>query len=67
MSEKEKGSAIVSICASCKKIRDDNDSWQLREKYIEEHPNARFARFSHAICPECIKKIYPELYRKEKE
>ena len=50
------------ICASCKKIRDDKGYWNQIEAYIHEHSDATF---SHGICPECAKKLYPE-YCKEK-
>ncbi len=49
---------IIPICANCKKIRDDNDSWQRIEQYISEHSEAQF---SHGICPDCAKKLYPDL------
>lgn len=42
---------IIPICMYCKKIRDDNDSWQQMEKYISEHSDALF---SHGICPHCF-------------
>jgi CheY-like chemotaxis protein len=48
---------LIPICANCKKIRDDEGYWQAVEKYIGEHSEAQF---SHGICPECIKKLYPE-------
>lgn len=43
---------IIPICMYCKKIRDDNDSWQQLEKYITQHSEAQF---SHGICPKCFK------------
>jgi phosphoserine phosphatase RsbU/P len=49
---------ILPICASCKKIRDDKGYWKQIEAYISEHSEAHF---SHGICPECVKKLYPEL------
>lgn len=49
---------IIPICASCKKIRDDDNSWQMLEKYISEHSEAQF---SHGICPDCAKKLYPDM------
>jgi len=49
---------IVPICANCKQIRDDNGYWNQVEKYVSEHSEATF---SHGICPECVKKLYPEL------
>ncbi len=49
-------SGLIPICAACKKIRDDNGYWQAVEKYITERSNAQF---THGICPECVKKLYP--------
>ena len=49
---------LLPICASCKKIRDDRGSWKQIEEYIRAHSQAQF---SHGICPECVKKLYPEL------
>ena len=49
---------LLPICANCKKIRDDKGYWNLLEAYIQEHSEAEF---THGICPECIKKLYPEL------
>ncbi|MGA1823666.1 MAG: response regulator [bacterium] len=48
---------ILPICANCKKIRDGKDQWHALESYIEEHSEAAF---SHSICPECKKILYPE-------
>ncbi len=50
-------SGLIPICASCKQIRDDKGYWQSVEKYISEHTGANF---THGICPECVKKLYPE-------
>ncbi len=49
---------LIPICASCKKIRDDQGYWNQIEKYISERSEAEF---SHSICPECTKKLYPDL------
>lgn len=49
---------IIPICSWCKKIRDDKGYWNQIELYIRDHSEAEF---SHAICPECAKKLYPEL------
>lgn len=48
---------ILPICMHCHKIRDDYESWQRLEKYIEEHSDAEF---SHSLCPECLEKYYPD-------
>lgn len=52
-------SGFLPICASCKKIRDDTGYWRQIEEYISTHSNALF---SHGICPECTKKLYPEFH-----
>jgi PAS domain S-box-containing protein len=48
---------IVPICANCKKIRDDKGYWEQVESYVSKHTEAQF---SHSICPDCMKKHYPE-------
>jgi len=48
---------LLPICSSCKKIRDDKGYWNQLEAYIQEHSDAAF---SHGICPECLKIIYPD-------
>jgi PAS domain S-box-containing protein len=54
-------SGLLPICSSCKKIRDDKGYWNQIEGYIHEHSDATF---SHGICPDCTKKLYPEYYKK---
>lgn len=49
---------LVPICACCKKIRDDQGYWHQVESYVVAHTEAEF---THGICPECAKKLYPEL------
>ncbi|MCG3211957.1 MAG: hypothetical protein FOGNACKC_05603 [Anaerolineae bacterium] len=51
---------LLPMCASCKKIRDDQGYWQQVEFYIEDHSEAIF---SHGICPDCFKKLYPDYYK----
>ena len=53
-------SGLLPICASCKKIRDDKGYWNQIEGYIRDHSEAEF---SHGICPDCSKKLYPEYHR----
>ena len=48
---------IVPICANCKKIRDDKGFWNQVEAYFRQHTGTEF---SHGICPECMKKLYPK-------
>ena len=49
---------LLPICMHCKKIRNDRNIWERIEAYIEEHSEARF---SHALCQECMRKHYPEV------
>jgi hypothetical protein len=51
-------SGLLPICASCKNIRDDSGYWNQIETYIQEHSEAEF---SHSICPDCAKKLYPDI------
>ena len=48
---------IIPICANCKQVRDDKGYWSEVEKYVSDHTDAEF---SHGICPNCMKKLYPE-------
>ena len=48
---------LLPICANCKKIRDDEGYWQQIEEYIKEHSEADF---THGICNECVKELYPK-------
>jgi len=51
-------SGLLSICASCKKIRDDKGYWNQIETYIRDHSQAEF---SHGLCPDCLEKLYPDI------
>jgi hypothetical protein len=52
---------MLPICANCKKIRDDQNYWESVESYFNEHLEVDF---SHSICPDCVRKLYPELLKK---
>jgi DNA-binding NarL/FixJ family response regulator len=51
-------SGLIPICAGCKKIRDDQGYWSQVEIYVAKHSGAKF---THGICPECTRRLYPEL------
>jgi DNA-binding response OmpR family regulator len=53
---------FIPICASCKNVRDDKGFWHQVEAYISEHSDAEF---SHGICPDCARKLYPEFLDKQ--
>tara|TARA_Y100000294_G_C8535487_1_gene328872 strand:- start:521 stop:1189 length:669 start_codon:yes stop_codon:yes gene_type:complete len=54
----KKLSGLLPICASCKKIRDDNGYWTQIESYIKKNSEADF---THSICPGCHKTLYPDI------
>ena len=49
---------LIPICSHCKSIRDDTGYWLMLEEYVQEHSEATF---THGICPDCMKELYPEL------
>ncbi len=51
---------ILPICAKCKKIRDDEGYWTQIESYIANHSEAEF---THSLCADCVKELYPFLKR----
>ena len=55
---------LLPICAHCKKIRNDDGYWQQIEVYIHEHSEADF---THGICPDCMKELYPDFYEDDGE
>lgn len=56
LSQVEQLQGLLPICMHCKKIRDENDSWQRLETYIQAHSEARF---THSVCQECVAAHYP--------
>lgn len=50
-------SGILPICASCKKIRDEQNSWRVMEEYIQKRSKAKF---SHSLCPDCYRRSLKE-------
>jgi nitrate/nitrite-specific signal transduction histidine kinase len=48
---------LLPICASCKKVRNDQGYWEQIETYIRDRSDAEF---SHSICPECRERLYPK-------
>jgi len=50
-------SGLLPICGGCKKIRDDKGYWDQIETYIVKHAGIEF---SHGLCPDCLKRLYPD-------
>ena len=54
---------LVSVCAWCKRIRDEGGSWQPLESYIASRSEAKF---THALCEECMRRLNPALRARRK-
>jgi energy-coupling factor transporter transmembrane protein EcfT len=50
---------LLPICSSCHKIRSTDNQWNVLEKYITDRTEATF---THSLCPECARELYPEMY-----
>jgi PAS domain S-box-containing protein len=59
LSNIQKLNGIIHICSTCKKIKDEKGYWNRLESYLTAHSDAKF---SHSICPKCVKRLYPEFY-----
>ncbi|HDQ14100.1 MAG TPA: response regulator [Sediminispirochaeta sp.] len=57
LSEVKQLREIIPICASCKKVRDDQGYWIQVEQYLSEHSGSQI---SHGLCPDCMRELYPE-------
>lgn len=55
---------FLPICSSCKKIRNDKGYWEQIEVYIRDNSDAEF---SHSLCPECASRLYPDLFKDERD
>ena len=53
---------ILLMCASCKKINEPSGSWMDVADFM--HQNFHLV-FTHGICSECLKNLYPEFYAQE--
>jgi hypothetical protein len=55
---------LLPICSHCKKIRKPDshpaktNSWEHMETYISRKTSSQF---SHSICPDCAKELYPDM------
>ena len=52
---------ILPICSNCNSIRDDKGLWSGFEKYVRQHSEAEF---THSICPDCVRELYPDMANK---
>ena len=48
---------LVAICATCKRIRDQQGNWEHVERFIERHSTAEF---SHTVCTTCARQAHSD-------
>jgi GAF domain-containing protein len=48
---------LIPMCASCHRVREDNSYWRNVDAWMSAHTDVMV---SHAICPDCMHKLYPE-------
>ncbi|MDM7926345.1 MAG: ferritin family protein [bacterium] len=48
---------LIPMCSYCKNVRNDRGYWEKVEAYVETRIPATF---SHGICPDCIRKHFPD-------
>lgn len=51
-------SGILPLCPGCRRIRGEGDEWMKLETYVSRRTEARF---SHGLCDDCIRRLYPEM------
>lgn len=49
---------ILPMCAYCRRIRDERGAYSSLEDFVSKTTPAQF---SHGVCPECVKKHFPDL------
>lgn len=49
--------SMLSVCAWCRRIRDDEEGWMMLERYMSKHTTTRL---THGICPDCEKRTLDE-------
>jgi hypothetical protein len=50
---------VLPICATCKKIRNENGEYEKVDDFISNHSQAQF---SEVLCPDCSKEFYPKYF-----
>jgi hypothetical protein len=47
---------LLAMCASCKRIRGDDDQWEPVEAYLQRRGEVSV---THGLCPDCAARLYP--------
>jgi len=50
-------SGLLPICSACKKIRNDQNHWEVLETYITKRSESEF---THSLCPDCLKQYWEQ-------
>lgn len=48
---------LLPMCAVCNRIRDHKDIWNTTESYLKQYFHIEF---THDICPDCMRRLYPQ-------
>jgi GAF domain-containing protein len=54
---------LLPVCAWCKRIRNEEGTWNTLEKYVRAHTSADF---THGICPDCKQRMASEIAARSK-
>ena len=57
LNQNEELSALLPVCANCKKFRNDEEYRQTVASYIQEHADVDCSR---SLCKECTAKLHPK-------
>jgi len=52
---------VLSVCTYCKHIETEAGGWGEMEEYVRKHSEAEF---SHGVCPDCLRKLFPDIYER---
>lgn len=47
---------LLPICAQCRSVRDDGGYWTQLDEYLSRRAPIEF---THGICPDCARRLYP--------
>lgn len=50
---------LLPMCASCRRIRDDEQQWSTLEVFLTRHAGVQI---THGLCPDCLVRLYPEYF-----
>jgi len=57
LSEVKTLQGLLPLCSRCRKVRDDEGLWTRLDAYLSTHMDAHF---THGLCPDCTRELYPE-------